>query len=330
MTTVAELAVRVCDGDRVALGQAITLIESTRSEDRLRARALLAELAPKAGGSHRIGVTGAPGVGKSSLIEALGKHLTVSGHRVGVLAVDPSSTRSGGSILGDKTRMQELSRDPNAFIRPSPSRGELGGVARRTRETMSVLEAAGYDVLLVETVGVGQSEATVANMVDTFLVLQLAGGGDALQGIKRGILELVDVLAVTKADGDNETAARHAQADYAAALPLMTPRSVAWTTPVLTCSAVTGSGVAELWSSLEAHRTALESAGEWERRRGAQRKSSMWDLLETALVDALRSDARVAARLPDLEVKVEAGELAPDLAAEELLAVFRGSKTAVE
>jgi LAO/AO transport system kinase len=323
MSSPGALAEGVRAGDRVAIGRAITLVESRRPSDREDKRELLEQLLPHTGKSHRVGITGAPGVGKSTFIEALGKHLTGSGHRVGVLAVDPSSSRSGGSILGDKTRMQELARDPGAFIRPSPSGGALGGVARHTRETMLVLESAGFDIMLVETVGVGQSEAAVANMVDSFVVLQLGGSGDGLQGIKRGILELVDLLAVTKADGDNMAAATRACADYSAALTLMVPRSSSWIPQVMTCSAVTGAGISELWTHLQAHRAAVEGAGEWSPRRQAQRVAWMWQVLEAGLSDALRADKQVADRLKAVQAQVEAGEISPDHAAEDLLATFR-------
>jgi LAO/AO transport system kinase len=315
---------RLRAGDRAALGRAITLVESRRAGDRPDADALLQRLLPLAGGALRVGITGMPGVGKSTLIEALGRRLTAAGHRVAVLAVDPSSARSGGSILGDKTRMQELARDPRAFIRPSPSGGALGGVARRTRETIVVVEAAGYDVVLVETVGVGQSEVMVANMVDFFLVLTLAGGGDELQGIKRGILELADLLVVTKADGENRQAARRAQAEYASALALMPPRSPEWTPRVQLCSALDGEGLEELWTAVQEHRAALQGSGEWDRRRGEQRVHWLWQAIRDGLEEALGEHEGVNGRLGALEAAVRGGEIAPEAAAAELLAVFLG------
>lgn len=322
-TTVDVLVRGVRAADRTSLGRAITLVESTRTEDRAAANALLSALVPHAGDAHRIGITGSPGAGKSTLIDALGMLLTGQGHRVAVLAVDPSSVRTGGSILGDKTRMPNLARAEAAFIRPSPSGGTLGGVARRTRETMIVVEAAGFDVVLVETVGVGQSETVVADMVDAFVVLALAGGGDDLQGIKRGILELADVLAITKADGDNVAAANRARADYAQALGLVPPRDAGWTPQVVTCSAVTGEGLLELWETLRTRRTALETSGRWDARRKEQSLRWMWQTVEDGLHDALRSDPAVAAAVPDLERAVLEGRLTPEQAAAKVLAIFR-------
>lgn len=309
-------------GNRSALGRAITLVESRREEDREAADALVTTLLPEVGRALRVGITGMPGVGKSTLIEALGGRLTAAGHRVAVLAVDPSSARSGGSILGDKTRMQTLARDPGAFIRPSPSGGALGGVARRTRETIVLVEAAGYDVVLVETVGVGQSEVMVADMVDFFLVLTLAGGGDELQGIKRGILELADLLAVTKADGDNLEAARRAQAEYATALDLMVPRSLAWRPRVQLCSALTGDGLGELWQSVLDHHKALVASGEWDERRGEQRVRWLWRSIEDGLREALAADASARETLARLESVVREGQLGPEVAAERVLRAF--------
>jgi LAO/AO transport system kinase len=311
-------------GDRAALGRAITLVESRRADDRPVADALLGRLLPHAGGALRVGITGMPGVGKSTLIEALGRRLTAAGHRVAVLAVDPSSARTGGSILGDKTRMPELAHDPRAFIRPTPSGGALGGVARRTRETIVVVEAAGHDVVLVETVGVGQSEVMVANMVDFFLVLTLAGGGDELQGIKRGILELADLLVVTKADGDNLPAAERARAEYRGALALMPPRSPEWTPRVELCSALTGEGLDRLWAAVQEHRAALRATGAWDRRRGEQRVHWLWQSIRDGLEEALAGHEGVKARLGELEAAVRDGRATPDAAAAEVLAVFLG------
>ena len=315
-----ELEAGVIAGDRGALGRAITLIESTKAADQEPARALLERLLPRTGAGIRVGITGVPGVGKSTFIEALGKQLTAGGAKIAVLAVDPSSTRSGGSILGDKTRMQELARDPLAFVRPSPSRGSLGGVARRTREAIALCEAAGFEIVLVETVGVGQSETMVAGMVDVFLVLMLAGEGDELQGIKRGILELADILAINKADGDNAEAARRARVEYARAMRLMPRKSPSWTVPVLTCSGLSGGGVQEIWASVLAYRDALTASGEWERDRGEQRVAAMWRALEWGMMARLREDPRVLARIDALAAEVHAGAITPDHAALELLA----------
>ena len=310
-------------GDRAVLARAITLVESQRDDDQVLARELVARLMPHAGGAQRVGITGSPGVGKSTLIEAIGLHLTRQlDRRVAVLAVDPSSVRSGGSILGDKTRMQELAREPRAFIRPSPSLGELGGVARHTRETLLLCEAAGFDVVLVETVGVGQSEVMVAQLVDCFLVLMLAGAGDELQGIKRGILELADILAITKADGDNLAAAKRARAEYAMAMHLMRPKHAGWTVPVLTCSAATGEGIAGLWEVVERHRLALQAGPAWQAQREAQQVYWLWQAIEGELRRRFVADAEVAARRPGLEAAVRSGAVSPDHAAAELLDAF--------
>ncbi len=314
-------------GSRAALGRAITLVESRRAADRPQAEALLQRLLPHAGASLRVGITGMPGVGKSTLIEALGRRLTAAGRRVAVLAVDPSSARSGGSILGDKTRMQELARDPRAFIRPSPSGGALGGVARRTRETIVLVEAAGYDVVLVETVGVGQSEVMVANMVDFFLVLTLAGGGDELQGIKRGILELADLLVVTKADGDNLAAAERSRVDFTHAMALMSPRCAAWRPRVQTCSAQSGAGLDDLWEAVEEHREALAASGEREQRRGEQRLHWLWQSIEDGLREALHDDQHVRRLLLGLESEVRRGGVSPEAAATRVLTAFLGTSS---
>src|SRR5436305_4494968 len=252
------------------LSKAITLVESQRDDHRALAQELLVELLPRAGGAHRVGITGVPGVGKSTFIDQLGTDLTGAGHRVAVLAVDPSSARTGGSILGDKTRMARLAIDPNAFIRPSPAAGTLGGVAAKTRETMLICEAAGFDVILVETVGIGQSETAVADMTDFFLVLMLPGAGDELQGIKKGVVELADMIAVNKADGDNIRRAKAAAGEYRAALHILTPRSPTWAPPVLTYSAHTGEGIVPLWEQVLAHRQQLSASGEFAARRREQ------------------------------------------------------------
>lgn len=319
---IAALADEVRQGKRAGLGRAITLLESARPQDRPRAEALLAALLPDSGGSIRVGITGPPGVGKSTLIEAFGSHLTAAGRRLAVLAVDPSSTRTGGSILGDKTRMTELSRDPNAFIRPSPSGGALGGVARRTRETIVACEASGFDVVFVETVGVGQSEATVASMVDFFLVLVQPGSGDELQGIKRGILELVDLLAVTKADGASAPAAERTRHQFASALQLIPPRHPGWTPKVVTCSALERAGLEVLWSTIEEHRSALEASGEWAALRASQNVAWMWRAVEDGLLGAVRGDADIQALIATLLPTVREGTLSPDVAAAQVLAKF--------
>jgi LAO/AO transport system kinase len=323
---VEALAGEVRAGDRRALARAITLAESMRADDRARAEALLQILLPHTGKSIRLGITGSPGVGKSTFIEVFGTFLTAKGHKVAVLAVDPSSGISGGSILGDKTRMVDLARDPNAFIRPSPAGGTLGGVARRTREAMLLAEAAGFDVVMVETVGVGQSETAVADMVDMFVLLLAPGGGDDLQGIKRGIMELADLIVVTKADGDLARAARLAQTDYASALQLMRPRSAAWRPQVLSVSAMEKKGLNELWSAIAAYREAMAKAGEAARRRAEQNRAWLWREVSEGLLDELRADPKVAALLPEMEDAVGRGELAPGAAARRLLAACFGRR----
>jgi LAO/AO transport system kinase len=310
--------------DRSVLGRAISLIESNAPAHAQRAEELLQRLLPFSGGAQRVGVSGVPGAGKSTLIEALGKHLTAQGHHVAVLAVDPSSTKSGGSILGDKTRMNELAVDPRAFIRPSPSGGSLGGVARKTRETLLVCEAAGYDRVLIETVGVGQSEALVAGMVDTFLVLLLAGAGDELQGIKRGILEDADVIAINKADGDNTAPAQQARREYQHALELVPARTKGWRIPVVTCSALDRRGIAELWSEIERHGQALRDSGLFDTQRRAQQLAWMWQTVEDELRTRLRMDPGVSALVPALEAGVQSGELTATSAARRILATFTG------
>ncbi|MCA9518321.1 MAG: methylmalonyl Co-A mutase-associated GTPase MeaB [Myxococcales bacterium] len=313
----------VTAGDRAVLGRAITLVESTRPSDRELARDLLARLAPRAGNAVRVGITGIPGAGKSTLIDALGTHLTAElGERVAVLAVDPSSERSGGSILGDKTRMARLAVDPRAFIRPSPAAGTLGGVAQRTRETMLLCEAAGFSVVLVETVGVGQSETLVAKMTDFFLVLMIAGAGDQLQGIKRGLMELADLVAINKADGDGVSRARRAATEYRAALRLLFPPAHAWQPQVVTVSALEGTGVADLWAEVLRHREQALASGALVARRATQARRWMWDLVDDGLREAFRADPGVAAAVGELEAAVGAGQLLPTSAAETLLARF--------
>jgi LAO/AO transport system kinase len=309
-------------GDRATLARAITLIESKRGDHRKTAHHLVQELLPLTGRAVRLGITGAPGVGKSTTIDVLGTYLTGKGHKVAVLAVDPSSTRTGGSILGDKTRMAQLAVDPHAFVRPSPSSGTLGGVAAKTRETMLVCEAAGYDVVMVETVGIGQSETAVADMTDFFLVLMLPGAGDELQGLKKGIVELADMIAVNKADGDNIERARRAAADYRAALNILTPHSSTWSPPVITYSALTQNGIDELWAQVLAHKKKMTGSGELETRRREQQVKWMWTMLEERLTARLRSDASVRAKLRQAETQVAAGKLAPTLAVEEIAALM--------
>ncbi len=304
-------------GDRAVLGRAITLVESRRADQRQQAQDLLTRLLPRTGEAHRVGVTGVPGVGKSTFLERLGTALTAEGRRVAVLAVDPSSSLSKGSILGDKTRMPELAADERAFIRPSPSGGSLGGVARRTREAMLLCEAAGYDVVFVETVGVGQSEAVVAGMVDLLLLLLLPGAGDELQGIKRGLLELVDAVAVNKADGASLAAARKARSYYRSALKYLRTGE---RPPVVCVSAREGTGLEELWREIEELRRARLASGELERRRSDQRRQWMWAAVEDELLGSLRRHPAVVALLPELERRVIAGEVAPTLAARRLLA----------
>jgi LAO/AO transport system kinase len=318
----SHLAARLRQGDRAALARAITLVESTRADHRKEARALVSELLPFTGKAVRVGLTGVPGVGKSTLIDQLGSNLTASGHLVAVLTVDPSSARSGGSILGDKTRMARLSADRRAFIRPSPASGTLGGVAARTREAMLLCEAAGFDVILVETVGVGQSETAVADLTDIFVVLMLAGGGDELQGLKKGVLELADIVAVNKADGDGLKRAKAAAAEYQAALHLLAPASSDWTVPVLTVSGLTNLGLDRLWDSIGEFRRISEASGAAERRRQAQQVKWMHALIEERATARLRSDATIRARLSELEAEVAAQRLLPDAAAEEIAAML--------
>ncbi|MFT7581210.1 MAG: LAO/AO transport system kinase, partial [Myxococcota bacterium] len=288
--TVEQFTDGVIQGDRAVLARAITLIESTRADHRLAAAQLLTALMPRTGQAVRVGITGVPGVGKSTFIDALGTMLTQAGKRVAVLAVDPSSERTGGSILGDKTRMARLSVDPMAYVRPSPAAGSLGGVGAKTREAMLLCEAAGFDVVLVETVGVGQSETVVARMTDSFLVLMLPGAGDRLQGIKRGLMELADVVAVNKADGDQVIAARRAASEYRGALRLLHPANAGWQPPVLTCSAIDETGLTEVWNAVERHRAALVASGDLDVKRRAQRLRWMWTLIEARLRESFRDD----------------------------------------
>jgi LAO/AO transport system kinase len=326
--TVAELAAATRSGDRSALARAITLVESTRVDHREKAQQLLLELMadPRSGigGAMHVGITGVPGVGKSTSIEALGMHLISQGHRVAVVAVDPSSTRTGGSILGDKTRMARLAVHNDAYIRPSPTSGTLGGVARATRETMVLLEAAGFDVILVETVGVGQSEVAVANMVDTFVFLTLARTGDQLQGIKKGVLELADVIVVNKADGAHATEAKKAARELSGAIRLIYPREVLWRPPVLTMSALEGSGLTELWDTVLEHRRVLTEAGEFEARRRAQQVDWTWSMVRDAVLDRVLTHPEVKKIRGAIEQRVRDGELTPTLAAQQILDTAAG------
>jgi LAO/AO transport system kinase len=315
----STLAHAIRSGDRSALPRAITLVESTRPDHRDGAQRLLMELMPDAGSAVHVGITGVPGVGKSTTIEALGMYLIEQGHRVAVLAVDPSSTRTGGSILGDKTRMARLAVHPDAYIRPSPTSGTLGGVAKATRETIVLLEAAGYDVVLVETVGVGQSEVTVANMVDTFVFLTLARTGDQLQGIKKGVLELADVVVVNKADGAHATEAKAAARELAGAIRLLYPRDTLWRPPVLTMSAIENTGLAELWQTILEHRRVLTGAGEFEARRRTQQVEWMWSMVRDAVLDRVTSNAAVRDHRAEVERRVREGDLTPALGAQRIL-----------
>ena len=319
---VKSYAKGVLAGDRGTLSRAITLVESSRADHRRQAQELLVELLPQAGGARRVGITGVPGVGKSTFIDQLGTDLTEAGHRVAVLAVDPSSTRTGGSILGDKTRMARLSVDPAAFIRPSPTSGTLGGVARATRETIVLMEAAGYDVVLVETVGVGQSEVTVSNMVDCFLFLTLARTGDQLQGIKKGVLELADVIAVNKADGEHERDAKRAARELAGALRMIYGPDAAWTPPVLTCSGLNDIGLDTVWQQIERHRAQLAETGELERKRKQQQVDWTWAMVRDQLLGRLAEHPGVRQVVPEVEQAVRDGELTATLAAQRILDAF--------
>ncbi len=321
MRDLDDLAVGVRAGDRAALARAITLVESTRPDHRVRATALLQQLLPEMGRAMRVGVTGVPGVGKSTTIDQLGINLVAAGHKVAVLAVDPTSTRTGGSILGDKTRMGRLSQSPSAYIRPSPTSGTLGGVTRKTRETMALCEAAGFDIVIVETVGVGQSETAVAGMVDFFLVLLLAGGGDDLQGIKKGIIEIADMIAINKADGDNVARATRAAADYQGALHILTPDTATWAPPVITISGRENIGLDTLWTKVLEHRARMTATGEFAARRQSQAVGWMRDLLADAMQSALRSNPKSSRRLPELETEVRAGRVTPQGAVAELVAL---------
>jgi LAO/AO transport system kinase len=320
--TLDDYARGIESGDRTMLARAITLIESEQPRHAALAQELLGRLLPRTGGAHRLGISGVPGVGKSTFIDAFGAMLTEMGKRVAVLAIDPSSSVTGGSILGDKTRMARLARDERAFIRPSPTSGTLGGVHRKTRETMLLCEAFGFDVVIVETVGVGQSETVVADMVDFYLVLMLAGAGDELQGIKRGILEVADMVAINKADGDNEARAKRARGEYWAALHLMHGTGGLWVPPVETCSAKLGVGLDVIWSAIEEHRRRLGEAGALEARRRDQRITWMRRMIEDGLMAALFADPEVQGLVPPLEAAVRAGEATATSAARRVLEAF--------
>jgi len=309
--------------DRRILAKTITLLESARADHQEQAREVLDALLPQTGKAIRLGITGVPGAGKSTFIESLGRHVTDQGYTLAVLAIDPSSRRSGGSVLADKTRMEQLSMNPAAYIRPSPAGTTLGGVARKTRESMLVCEAAGFDVIIVETVGVGQSETAVAGMVDCFLVLMLAGAGDEIQGIKKGLMELADAVAINKADGDNIQAAERARREYLSALHLLKPVSAAWSPPVLTCSALTMQGIDTIWETVLDHRVKLSATGEMQEKRRSQAVDWMWAVVEEGLREQFHAHADVRERLPEVVAKVSRGELAPGAAARELLDICR-------
>lgn len=318
---IARLARGVRSGERAVIARAITLVESRRADHRPAARALVQQLLPATGQAVRLGITGTPGVGKSTTIDALGTFLTRQGRRVAVLAVDPSSARTGGSILADKTRMAQLSADPNAFVRPSPSSGTLGGVAAKTRESMLICEAAGFDVVMVETVGTGQSETAVADMTDFFLVLMLPGAGDELQGLKKGAVELADMIAINKADGDNRSRAQAAAAEYRRALHILGARPY-WSPPVVTYSALTRDGIPELWAKVMEHRARMSAAGELALRRREQQVKWMWTMLEERITSRLHADPALRARLPRLEAAVAEGAMSASMAVEELAAAL--------
>ena len=321
MLDLDDLERRVSAGERSALARAITLVESRRADHQALARALLQRLMPSTGGALRLGITGVPGAGKSTTIEAFGCNLTAMGHQVAVLAVDPSSTRHGGSILGDKTRMERLASDPAAFIRPSPSGGELGGVARKTREAILLCEAAGFDIVIVETVGVGQSETVVSDMVDLFMAILIPGGGDELQGIKKGLIEIADLILINKADTDPARAERSAR-EYRNALHILSPAHPDWTPPVLTASGLNNQGLDQLWSQIRRHRDVMTANGALVARRADQNTRWMWAMVRDRLETSFRTDPAVAALAPALEQSVRHGQTPASAAADQLLAAF--------
>ncbi len=314
-----EYAAAVLAGDRSHVAKSITLVESTREDHAELAQELLVRLLPSTGGSQRVGLTGVPGAGKSTLIDKLGTYLTQREHRVAVLAIDPSSSRRGGSILGDKTRMHALAADPDAFIRPSPAAGSLGGVTRSTREALLIVEAAGYDVVIVETVGVGQSEAAVASMVDCFVMLMVPGTGDSLQGIKRGVLELAEIIMVNKADGDQAREAEHVARELADALHMFGALSPSWEPPVLTCSAKEGTGIGRLWEEVQHHREALTASGEFQEKRDRQLTQWMWAMVEDRLLGRLRADTGVRTLAADIERQLRDRTMTPTQGARRIL-----------
>ena len=315
---ITTLAADLRAGHHAALARAITLIESRRGDHQAAARDLVQSLLPLTGKAVRVGITGSPGVGKSTTIDALGMFLIGRGHKVAVLAVDPSSARTGGSILGDKTRMARLAASERAYIRPSPASGTLGGVAAKTREAMLLCEAAGFDVVLVETVGIGQSETAVCDMTDFFLALMLPGAGDELQGIKKGLVELADMIAINKADGDNVKRANLAASEYRGALHILSPRSEHWHPPVLTYSALTETGIDTLWQTILDHRTAMNPSGEFSARRREQQIKWMWSMLEQRMMARLRADVSLRAKVKKIEAEVADGRVTPSLAAEQI------------